>query len=576
LQFAETLSLETGRHSWKFGGDFNQIWIYNFFPSLFGGEYIFDTMRVNPFTFQPMTYGLHITPLRAYAHGVPRYYIQNFGDASSHPDTREYSAFVQDTFRLTHHFALSLGVRYDLQTFSTAGLISNPLWPASGTLPLDTNNVAPRVGFAWSIGDSNPLVVRGGFGIFYTRIPQIYTSAVATDNGLSQSHLFLDNMDYYQRQVFPTYPNPAVSCALGAAQCVPPPAWAGYLTSEISAFSPSFQTPYVQQASLSVEREVARRLAIGVSYLYVRGEHLIRALDANLPAPVDVNYPVYDSSGAFTGNYYDVASFSTWQFAPSVTCAFPPCLNPVQRPIPGIGAINQFESAAASIYHGMTVSVRRRMTNGFYFRAAYTWAHAIDDGPDALVAGRPGNVQNAYAPALEWGPSVTDQRQRVVVSGIWEPRPFDASQPALRTLFNNWRFSSIYTRGTGRPLDAQILGDANGDGNTYNDRLPGVGRNAFVGPDYSSTDLRVTRTFHIGDHLRLDAIAEAFNLLNRANLRIAISDDGFGSQAATFVPIDKTISFNHFPGYYTSAPGFLVPTDAYAPRQIQFALKVTF
>jgi hypothetical protein len=351
---------------------------------------------------------------------------------------------------------------------------------------------------------------------------------------------------------------------------------AGYLTSEISAFSHTFQTPYVQQASLSLEREVARRLAVGVSYLYVRGEHLIRALDANLPPPVDVSYPVYDSSGAFAGNYYDVASFATWQFAPSITCAFPPCLNPAQRPIPGIGAINQFESAASSIYHAMTVSIRRRMTNGLYFRAAYTWGHATDDGPDALVAGRPGNVQNAYAPALEWGPSVTDQRQRFVASAIWEPRPFDASQPALRTVFNNWRFSTIYSRGTGRPINAQVIGDANGDGNTYNDRLPGVGRNSFVGPDYASTDLRITRAFHVGDHLRLDAIAEAFNLLNRANLRVTISDAGFGSNAANFVPIDKTITANHFPGYYTTSAGFLVPTDAYTPRQIQFALKLTF
>lgn len=61
----------------------------------------------------------------------------------------------------------------------------------------------------------------------------------------------------------------------------------------------------------------------------------------------------------------------------------------------GLGAINQFDSAATSIDHGLTASVRRRMTHGFYFRLAYTWAHAIDDGQDALVAGRPVTVQNS-------------------------------------------------------------------------------------------------------------------------------------------------------------------------------------
>jgi hypothetical protein len=117
FHLAESLSLETGRHSWKFGDDALLTRTYNFFPSLFGGEYIFDTMRVDPWTFAPMRYGMQITPLRAYAHQVPRYYIQNFGSAVSHPDSNEYSWFAQDTIRLWSRLALSLGMRYDLQTF---------------------------------------------------------------------------------------------------------------------------------------------------------------------------------------------------------------------------------------------------------------------------------------------------------------------------------------------------------------------------------------------------------------------------------------------------------------------------
>ena len=114
LHLAETLSLETGRHSWKIGGDILTTWIYNFFPSLYGGEYIFATIRVDPWTFEPMRYGMETTPLRAYAHNVPRYYIQNFGSAVSHPDTNEYAWFLQDTIRITNRLAASLGVRYDL------------------------------------------------------------------------------------------------------------------------------------------------------------------------------------------------------------------------------------------------------------------------------------------------------------------------------------------------------------------------------------------------------------------------------------------------------------------------------
>ena len=94
----------------------------------------------------------------------------------------------------------------DLQTFSSKDLVTNPLWPRAGKVPYNNRNVSPRVGLAYSIGNEKPLVVRAG-GLFYTRIPQINTSTVATDNGLNSVNLILDNMDYYDRQLFPAYPN---------------------------------------------------------------------------------------------------------------------------------------------------------------------------------------------------------------------------------------------------------------------------------------------------------------------------------------------------------------------------------
>lgn len=577
LHLAETLSLDAGRHSFKFGGDVMLTWIDNYFPQFFGSEYIFDDIRVNPFTFQPQTFGLRITPLRAYAHDVPRFYIQNFGTAVSRPDTREYALFAQDSIRVTNHLALTVGVRWDLQTFRTDRLVSNPAWPASGKVPHDTNNVAPRVGFAYSLGEKRPLVIRGGYGIFYTRIPQIYNSAVETDNGLAQSHLFLNNANFFDHLLFPTYPNPLVSCPPGATTCTAPPAVAGSLTTEISAFAPNFQTPFVQQASLSVEKEVAERMAVGVSYLYVHGEHLIRARDVNLPPPILLSYPVFDETGTtFTGQFFNVESFSTWQLTPSLTCPFPPCINPVARPIPSVGSIVQFDSAASSVYNALTVSVRRRMANGVYFRAAYTWAQAIDDTQDALISGSPVTVENTFATQAERGRSVTDQRHRLVFSGIWEPRPFHADHPTAKKLFNDWRFSGVFTAGSGRPVNGRIVGDANQDGNTSNDRLPGFRRNNFTGPNYISTDLRVARRFPLGDRFKLEVLVESFNLMNRRNLRVDLSDEGFLNSAGQFVLIDKTIGFSHFPAHYRLASGFLTPTSAYAPRQVQIALRLIF
>ncbi len=577
LHFAETLSVDQGRHSWKFGGDALLSRIYNFFPSMFGGEYYYDTISVDPWTFEPMRYGLKLTPLRAYAHQVPRYYIQNFGSAVSHPDTNEYAAFVQDTVRLTGRLAVSLGARYDLQAFSRKGLVTNPLWPMSGKVPVKDRNVAPRIGLAYSIGQDRPLVIRAGYGLFYTRIPQIYTSTIARDNGMTSANLFLDNTNYYERQAFPTYPGPLAACAMKSTFCAPPSTVSSYLSSDVASFAPNFVTPRVHQASLNLEREIANRFAGSVSYMYVHGQNLIRARDVNLPTPTDVTYPVYDESGVnFLGAYYDVPSFSTWQMTRSMTCPYPPCINPLARPISQLGAINQFDSAASSVYQGLTVSLHRRMTSGLYFRMAYTFAHAYDDGQDALVAGRPVTVQNSYSTSSERGPSAADQRHRFVLSAIEQPTLFGRDHVLLSKIFNDWKIAGVLTIGSGRPVDAKVFGDPNQDGNTFNDRLPGYGRNAFLGPDYATTDLRLTRRLYLRPRLKLELVAEAFNALNRDNRRVRITDDGFTNTATDFVQLDKTIGISYFPAYYQRPANLTRATSAYAPRQIQFAVKLIF
>ncbi len=577
LHLAETISFEGSRNSLKFGGDGLVTWIYDFFPSQQSGEYLFYPVKVNPFTFEPMEAGLQLTPLRAYAHEVPHYYLQNFGSAESHPDTKEYAAFAQDTIRVTNRLALNLGVRWDLQTFTTAGLVSNPLFPPSGKVPFQPYNFAPRAGFAYSFGNSRPLVVRGGYGIFYVRIPQIYNSIIQTDNGVTDTQVFLNNTNYYDHQVFPTYPNPLVSCPLYAANCAPPAGFTEGVTNNVSAFATNFVTPRVQQTSLTFEKEVVDRTTLSVSLLNVRGEHLIRALDVNLPQPIALNYPIFDSTGSiFQNGFYTVDSFATWQFTRSLTCPWPPCINPLGRPIAQLGAINEFQSAASSNYNGATLSLNRRLARGTYLRLSYTYARAIDDGQDALVAGQPATVQNSYNPASERGPSVTDQRHRMVVALSAEPRPFHRGHELLGHLFNDWKISSVVNYGTGRPVNATVSGDPNQDGNDLNDRLPGYSRNAFTGPDYETTDLRLTKKIRVTERYKLNLMAESFNLFNRDNQRVAITSNGLVATSSTFVQSSVTNGLATYPGYYQLPGNFMKPNAAYAPRQVQLSLKFVF
>ena len=576
LHVAETISREGAHHSWKFGGDLLLTQIRNYFPGTFGGEFIFDPIKVDPFTFQPLLGGLQLTPLRAYAHEVPHYYLQRFGTALSHPNSNEYAAFAQDTIRLTDHFGISLGVRYDLQTFATKYLKSNPLWPDSGRVPLDLNNFAPRAGISYALGNDHPLVLRAGYGMFYPRIPQIYNSTIETDNGLAPNSIFLNRTNFYDQQVFPQYPYTLVQCTQLAASCAPPANLMQFAKSDILAFAHNFRTPEIHQISVTAEREVTHRVIAEVSYSFVHGQDLIRARDVNLPPPASVDYPIFDSSGLNVLGYGAVDTFSTWQFSSSLTCPFPPCINPLARPLPQLGSIDVFESAASSVYHGATLSLRRQMTHGLYFRLGYTFAHAIDDGQDALVAGRPATVQNAYSPKSERGSSVTDQRYRFVFSWIYEPRALNNGQGWMGKISKGWKSSGVFTAGSGRPINARVIGDANQDSNGGNDRLPAVRRNSFIGPDYSTTDMRLSRRIYVRNGWKLEFTAESFNMLNRVNRRFTLTDDGAMSNAAQFNYGTKHIGIRYFPAYYQVPTNFMRATNAYAPRQVQLALRLGF
>lgn len=215
------------------------------------------------------------------------------------------------------------------------------------------------------------------------------------------------------------------------------------------------------------------------------------------------------------------------------------------------------------------------MATGFYFRLAYTYAHAIDDGQDALVT-TVSTVQNSYSTKLERGPSVTDQRQRFVLAWIAEPKLVPHWGGLLEKLVDGWKFAGVATMGSGRPFDVMVSGDPNQDSNGENDRLPGIRRNSLVGPDYATTDLRMTRTLFSHKHTKLNFIAESFNLLNRDNQQVTVTDNGLQTDVVQFIQSTKTIGFVKFPAYYQVPTSLTRATNAFAPREMQFALRLSF
>ncbi len=131
----------------------------------------------------------------------------------------------------------------------------------------------------------------------------------------------------------------------------------------------------------------------------------------------------------------------------------------------------------------------------------------------------------------------------------------------------------MMTYGSGRPTQARVFGDPNQDGNTSNDRLPGFGNNAFLGPDYATFNMRLTRKIDLTHRYRLELTAESFNLFNRDNKKPGISDKGFWNSAGQFVTYSKQ---RYYPAYYQQSANFMRALSAYAPRQIQIALRLKF
>lgn len=120
----------------------------------------------------------------------------------------------------------------------------------------------------------------------------------------------------------------------------------------------------------------------------------------------------------------------------------------------------------------------------------------------------------------------------------------------------------MFTAGSGRPFNATMAGDANRDDNTYNDRLPGAVRNAYLGPGYFTTDLRISKSFRLSERVRLTLLAESFNVTNRVNQRVDISDDGFLNSAGQFIAYSTSGGKKLYPGEFVTNSKFLIPTNS--------------
>ncbi len=251
----ETVALNKGRHSIKFGGLFQ----------------VQDQTRENAETPQ-VTYGndaelLANNPSRMQlTFGLSPYVINYW--------TTGY--FVQDDFKIRPNLVVNLGLRYDYfsvpteqddRLFNREGPFGlGPLIPASeGIYKADTNNFAPRVGFAWTTGQTGRTVVRGGFGMFYTRSPLRNILEVVRNSIEEPFRVIYSRAEAQALGLKYPVTNEGV---LPLARSPNAP-WTG------TTINPDFPTPYSTQWLVSISRQLTDTIAVDTSYTGTRGVNLL-------------------------------------------------------------------------------------------------------------------------------------------------------------------------------------------------------------------------------------------------------------------------------------------------------------
>jgi hypothetical protein len=567
LQLSDTLGWVRGNHYAKFGYDANVLWDTSHFAGFTPARIILPNLNclvdfanyVNVVNGPPLAAAAGAPcPLPAFLfHGVgatfygvalarTNYVDGQFPLNNATPlDTRAWSNafapqlfdqykfaldhgyqgfFAQDQWKLTRNTTLNYGVRYDFET-GLQDQIDN-YWGA----------VQPRVGLAYSPDPKT--VIRGGYGLFEDRnnmtfffvtgnqkivpgfIPGVTLPMVrnGAESGGWQLNLvnaaaFLPSPLTCQGGVEP-FPGFCLGAAAVTArsiittglyprvfltgQC--PPACTvggGGLARD------NHKLPYAHQASVQVDREVARGLTLGVGYLFVKAQRLILGNGLNIPCPQGTSKP---QNPPFAQGWVNPdGSLSTCSGTPLLLAGKPVFTDGLE--FPNGGFLDYNNGVVHATYNGMTIQATERLGTRVRINANYTLSHITDNGNFTTFINLP---QNQFDNVSEEADSNQDVRHRFVMN-------FTATTPE-KGAARHFEFSGVVTAQSGRPFTIFVGGDANGDTNPVTDRVGLAPRNSYIGDPFRSVDIRVSRYFDLGQRRRLDLILDAFNLFNRANV----------------------------------------------------------
>jgi hypothetical protein len=563
-QLKDTVQYVRGNHNFKVGAEWLHRDLFDAFPRYVNGLYTF-------------------TNLTNFINNAPNTFRQAYGAENGDVawKTNLYSGYANDSMRIGNRLTLDLGLRYDVQKTPVPPSNAFPQHPEFvSQIKDDTNNYAPRVGFAYDVFGTGRSVLRGGSGKFFSYMPDILlASPIQGISGALITTTFTCTTAV--TNPCPTYPN-LLDPARFLAQ--------SKLSSDIVTIGPNYQAQEAARSSLQFEQQLGRsyNAAVGGTYSHLTHVQGTRNINTVYSGFNFGNLPVYTVGAA-------------------------------NRPYADMGVIREITSDEEAWYRAVTFETHKLAIDGskLSWDLSYTFANSYDQDTNSRSTSTT-FLWDPNNPSLSEGYSDNDVRHRVVgdltfrlpfgiqLSGVayWQSGvPYTqgisfstctgCTASSLSGQSQTTGNISVFVDGNGNVIDLNAVNAANpttaapgGTGMTrqqFSDFLAGqnaqlLGRNTQRQPSVWDADLRIAKFFSIGRGMQIEVLGEVFNVTNNkikfvttAN-QIAYTANYNGNTDRLTFTKNSTTGLAQNPNYGL-AGGYNSVVD---PRQYQVAAKIIF
>ena len=502
IQINDGMSVAAGRHTLKFGVDYNHVKAAQLFGFNQFGSFSFRTSNVAQLL-DILSLGGTVAnrfddPLVSFNRQI--------GNLQAEMAIHQFALYAQDNWRVSPKLTLDFGLRWEGQWNPSPeanntnvinavknGDFGNGLKVDPTIIRDATKQVMPRFGFAYNPFTSNRTVIRGHAGLFYASTPLLLMAGAVNNFRIPPGDvsIFLPRSGSTVYKDFlavgvdlnktPLNQLPVLSieqvqrAAAGAGGAVDP-----FRNASVTTNALDYLNPRAFQAGLGMDQQLTENWAAGVQFNYINTVHLQRNRDYNLPAPT---IRASDRSGR---EYFSRSP----------------------RPAASLNQIAVRETNARSMYRGMTLSTQYRRSR-FQFAAFYTLSEAFSDDDNERSAGG-FSYSNPFDLRREYGYSELDYRHQFTANSVY-------------SLPLGLEVSGIFRTYSGRPVDPRAGSDLNNDGSNTDRALksPGVlfERNSFRNRGIANVDMRILKSFKLWNETsKVQFSCEFFNLFNADNV----------------------------------------------------------